>query len=128
MGIALVGGTVPISQTATLLPLDQEVGNHASAAGAVLGLGMIAAAINPAANLGWVRAGVLYGFAVLALEASSYFLWHATFHIGPVLFGIAFSLLLIATYPLRRNLIPPTKGASPAVAPAPDPEPGETPA
>jgi hypothetical protein len=94
----------------SLLPLDQEVGTHASAAGAVLGIGLMAAAINPAANIGWVRAGILYGFVVLAFEAGSYFLWGAAFHLGPVIFGLAFSLLLIATYPQRRQLVPPVRG------------------
>jgi hypothetical protein len=91
------------------LPLDQEVGTHASAAGAVLGIGLMAAAVNPAGNIGWVRAGILYGFVVVAFEAGSYYVWHAPFHFGPVFFGLAFSLLLIATYPQRRKLVPSTE-------------------
>jgi hypothetical protein len=108
MGMALVGGAAVSLVGTTLLPLDQEVGTHASAAGAVLGIGLMAAAFNPAGNIGWVRAGILYGFVVLAFEAGSYYVWHAPFHIGPVFFGLAFSLLLIATYPERRQLVPPT--------------------
>lgn len=106
MGMGMVGGAAVSLVGTSLLPLDQEVGTHASAAGAVLGIGLMAAAINPAANVGWVRAGILYGFVVLAFEAGSYFLWGATFHLGPVIFGLAFSLLLIATYPQRRQLVP----------------------
>jgi len=106
MGMALVGGAAVSLVGTSLLPLDQEVGTHASAAGAVLGIGLMAAAVNPAGNIGWVRAGILYGFVVLAFEAGSYYLWHAPFHIGPVFFGLAFSLLLIATYPQRRQLVP----------------------
>jgi hypothetical protein len=108
MGMALVGGAAVSLVGTTLLPLDQEVGTHASAAGAVLGIGLMAAAVNPAGNVGWVRAGILYGFVVLAFEAGSYFVWHASFHLGPVFFGLAFSLLLIATYPERKHLIPST--------------------
>jgi len=108
MGMALVGGAAVSLVGTTLLPLDQEVGTHASAAGAVLGIGLMAAAFNPSGNIGWVRAGILYGFVVLAFEAGSYYVWHAPFHIGPVFFGLAFSLLLIATYPERRQLVPPT--------------------
>lgn len=108
MGMGLVGGAAVSLVGTSLLPLDQEVGTHASAAGAVLGIGLMAAAVNPSANVGWVRAGILYGFVVLAFEAGSYFLWRAEFHLGPVIFGLAFSLLLIATYPERKQLVPPT--------------------
>lgn len=108
--MGLVGGAAVSLVGTSLLPLDQEVGTHASAAGAVLGIGLMAAAVNPSANVGWVRAGILYGFVVLAFEAGSYFLWRAQFHLGPVIFGLAFSLLLIATYPERKHLVPSSSG------------------
>ena len=120
MGMGLVGGAAVSLVGTSLLPLDQEVGTHASAAGAVLGIGLMAAAVNPRANVGWVRAGILYGFVVLAFEAGSYFLWGAQFHLGPVIFGLAFSLLLIATYPERRQLVPPS-GAKGKPTPIPAP-------
>jgi hypothetical protein len=128
MGMGLVGGAAAALVPTSLLPLDQEVGTHTSAAGAVLGIGLMAAAVNPAANIGWVRAGILYGFVVLAFEAGAYFLWRAPFHLGPVIFGLAFSLLLIATYPQRRNLLPPAIGtrSEPAAAPVEN-EPEKTP-
>src|SRR5579871_4243383 len=116
MGMALVGGAAAALVPTSLLPLDQEVGTHTSAAGAVLGIGLMAAAINPAGNIGWVRAGILYGFVVLAFEAGSYFLWHTPFQIAPVFFGLAFSLALIGLYPHRRQLVPPTTGAAPKAA------------
>ena len=50
MGMALVGGAAVSLVGTSLLPLDQEVGTHASAAGAVLGIGLMAAAVNPAAS------------------------------------------------------------------------------
>jgi hypothetical protein len=112
MGMGLVGGAAVSLVGTSLIPLDQEVGTHASAAGAVLGIGLMAAAVNPSGNIGWVRAGILYGFVVLAFEAGSYFLWKAPFHLGPVIFGLAFSLLLIATYPERKQLIPSTPGTA----------------
>jgi len=130
MGMALVGGAAAALVPTSLLPLDQEVGTHTSAAGAVLGIGLMAAAFNPSANVGWVRAGILYGFVVLAFEAGAYFLWREPFHLGPVFFGLAFSLLLIALYPQRRALVPSSDGAakpapaampSKAVQPAPAP-------
>jgi hypothetical protein len=122
MGMALVGGAAVSLVGTSLLPLDQEVGTHASAAGAVLGIGLMAAAVNPAGNIGWVRAGILYGFVVVAFEAGSYYVWHAPFHFGPVFFGLAFSLLLIATYPQRKKLVPSTSFSDKAAAP-PAPEP-----
>jgi hypothetical protein len=136
MGMALVGGAAASLVPTTLLPLDQEVGTHTSAAGAVLGIGLMAAAINPSANIGWVRAGIIYGFVVLAFEAGAYFLWRAPFHFGPVFFGLAFSLLLIATYPERRKLVPKATEAAirdatitlppPAAAKKTEPVPAET--
>src|ERR1700694_4467818 len=87
MGMALVGGAAVSLVGTSLLPLDQEVGTHASAAGAVLGIGLMAAAVNPVANIGWVRAGILYGFVVLAFEAGSLLVWHAPVHIGPGFLG-----------------------------------------
>jgi hypothetical protein len=133
MGMALVGGAAVSLVGTSLLPLDQEVGTHASAAGAVLGIGLMAAAVNPSANVGWVRAGILYGFVVLAFEAGSYYLWRAPFHIGPVFFGLAFSLLLIALYPQRKSLVPSAteraqkvaKVTPPTPAIEPKPEPAE---
>jgi hypothetical protein len=127
MGMALVGGAAAALVPTTLLPLDQEVGTHTSAAGAVLGIGLMAAAINPAANIGWVRAGILYGFVVLAFEAGSYFLWHTNFQIAPVFFGLAFSLALIGLYPHRRQLVPPATSTSTPKVPAPAPKPAEAP-
>src|SRR5579872_1401986 len=121
MGMALVAGAAAALVPTTLLPLDQEVGTHTSAAGAVLGIGLMAAAINPSANIGWVRAGVLYGFVVLAFEGGSYLLWHTNFQIAPVFFGLAFSLALIGLYPHRRSLVPPATGAARKAAPVPKP-------
>jgi hypothetical protein len=126
MGMALVGGAAAALVPTSLLPLDQEVGTHTSAAGAVLGIGLMAAAFNPVENMSWVRAGILYGFVVLAFEAGSYFVWHASFHIGPVFFGLAFSLLLIALYPNRRALVPERpKPQAPRQAPVPEPAPSK---
>jgi len=121
MGMALVGGAAAALVPTTLFPLDQEVGTHTSAAGAVLGIGLMAAAINPAGNVGWVRAGILYGLVVLAFEAGAHFLLGSQFHLAPVFFGLAFSLALIGLYPHRRSLVPATTGAAPKAAPAAKP-------
>ena len=126
MGMALVGGAAAALVPTSLLPLDQEVGTHTSAAGAVLGIGLMAAAFNPQANVGWVRAGILYGFVVLAFEAGAYFVWREPFHIGPVFFGLAFSLLLIALYPHRQELVPSSTKAAPDEKKPAEPPPTES--
>jgi hypothetical protein len=91
----------------------------------VLGIGLMAAAFNPMGNIGWVRAGILYGFVVLAFEAGAYFLWHTEFHIAPVFFGLAFSLALIGLYPHRKQLVPPATGVQAAKTAAPAAKPAE---
>lgn len=124
MGVGLVGGAAQTLVGPSLTPLDEQIGTHGSAAAAVLGVGLIFAALNPSAHISWVRVGILYGFVVLIFEAGSSLLYRKTFHLGPVIFGLAFSLLLIATYPERKKLIPgvPTRDRTPAVIPEKEPE------
>jgi hypothetical protein len=125
MGIGLIVGAAGTVVVSSFASVDEQVGTHGSAAAAVLGAGLIIAALNPSASIGWVRAGILYGAAVLVFEVIS---WQhgKTFHLGPVIFGLAFSLLLVATYPERKQLLPTTAKKSlpapPVSAPAPEPE------
>jgi len=121
MGIGLVGGALE-TLVGSLATLDEQIGTHGSAAAAVLGAGLIFAAINPARHIGWVRAGILYGLVVLVFEAGSWFLFRKTFHLGPVIFGLAFSLLLIASYPERKKLIPSRSETETKDATIPPPE------
>jgi hypothetical protein len=121
MGMALVGGAAESLVGTSLIPLDQEVGTNHSAAGAVLGIGLMVAAVNPAANINWVRAGILYGLVVVGFEVAAARVLHSPFYLGPVFFGLAFSLLLIALYPQRRSLVPATRGM-PQKAAAPPPK------
>src|SRR4029077_6624133 len=107
MGAALVGGSARALFGEQLLPLDQEIGTHASAAAAVLGIGLMAAAVRPAKNIGWVRAGILYGFVTIFYELGAHYLIGAEFFIGPVIFGIACRLLPISRAPQRAELLPP---------------------
>src|SRR2546429_9266639 len=106
MGMALVGGAAESLVGTSLVPLDQEVGTHASAAGAVLGIGLMAAAVNPSGNVGWVRAGILYGFVVLAFEAGPPFLPAAGFPPGPVLFRAGPQPRRCAACPRPQGLLP----------------------
>src|SRR5438876_10062914 len=104
MGIGLVGGAAGTVLVTSFAPVDEQVGTHGSAAAAVLGIGLIVAAINPSGSIAWVRAGILYGLVVLIFEIISA-LHGKGFHLGPVIFGLAFTLLLIAAYPERQKLI-----------------------
>jgi len=107
MGAALVAGSARALFGERLFPLDQEIGTHASSAAAVLGIGLMAAAVHPSDNIAWVRAGILYGFITIAYEVGAHYMIGAEFFFGPVIFGIACSLLLIALYPQRSKLVPP---------------------
>lgn len=122
MGAAMVAGSARSLFGNSLLPLDLQLGTHSSAAAAVLGIGLMAAAVNPAANITWVRAGILYGIVTVAYELSAHFWLGAEFYYGPVIFGLACSLLLIALYPHRERLLPPVT-SPPAADESADSEP-----
>jgi len=104
MGIGLLGGAAGTVLIASFKSIDEQVGTNGSAAAAVLGVGLIIAAFNPSGSVAWVRAGILYGLIVLIFEIISA-INHKGFHLGPVIFGLAFSLLLIAAYPERKKLL-----------------------
>jgi hypothetical protein len=107
MGIGLLGGAAGTVLVASFKSIDEQVGTNGSAAAAVLGIGLIVAAFNPSGSIAWVRAGILYGLVVLIFEIVSA-VQHRGFHLGPVIFGLAFSLLLVAAYPERQKLLPDT--------------------
>jgi len=107
MGAAMAAGSARALFGNALLPLDLEIGTNSSAAAAVLGIGMMAAAIHPANNIAWVRAGILYGFVTVFYELGAHYIIGSRFYYGPVIFGLACSLLLIALYPQRTKLVPP---------------------
>jgi len=92
----------------------------------VLGIGLIIAAFNPSGSVAWVRAGILYGLVVLVFEIVAA-IHGKGFHLGPVIFGLAFTLLLIAAYPERKKLLPsaspPAGVESKPTAEEPHPEP-----
>jgi len=117
MGIGLLGGAVGTVLVASFKAIDEQVGTNGSAAAAVLGIGLIVAAINPSGSVAWVRAGILYGLVVLVFEIVSA-LSHKGFHLGPVIFGLAFTLLLIASYPERKKLLPERPSAVTKAEPA----------
>lgn len=122
MGIGLLGGAIGTVLVQSFKTIDEQVGTNGSAAAAVLGIGLIVAAFNPAGSIAWVRAGILYGLVVLVFEIVSA-IHGKGFHLGPVIFGLAFTLLLVAAYPERNKLMPSTSGAGMKKAPVTPPEP-----
>jgi hypothetical protein len=124
MGIGLLGGAVGTVLVSSFKAIDEQVGTNGSAAAAVLGIGLIIAAVNPSGSVAWVRAGILYGLVVLVFEVVSA-LHGKGFHLGPVIFGLAFTLLLVAAYPERKKLLPerPEPLAPTSSEPAPEPPP-----
>ena len=121
MGIALVGAAAGTLVGSQLQPLAQAVGTSASPAAAVLGLGLFVAAFNPGGNKGWVLAGILYGLVVLGFQVAGLVQHNQPIQITPVIIGLLFSLLLIATYPQRKR--PAAPPATPQSAPMPAPAP-----
>ena len=117
MGIGLVGGAVGTVLLPEFKSIDEQVGTNGSAAAAVFGIGLIIAAFNPSASIAWVRAGILYGLVVLVFEIVSAIRGKG-FHLGPVIFGLAFTLLLIAAYPARKKLAPEEQASVPPAPPA----------
>jgi len=107
MGAAMAAGSARALFGNALLPLDLEIGTNSSAAAAVLGVGLMAAAIHPANHIAWVRAGILYGFVTVFYELGAHYIIGSRFYFGPVIFGLACSMLLIALYPQRAKLVPP---------------------
>jgi len=122
MGVGLLGGATGTVLVTSFKSIDEQVGTNGSAAAAVLGIGLIVAAINPTASVAWVRAGIVYGLVVLIFEVISQ-LHGKGFHLGPVIFGLAFTLLLVATYPERKKLLPSVAGTPPKDAEAQSPAP-----
>ena len=123
MGVGLLGGAVGTVLVAEFRAIDEQVGTNGSAAAAVLGIGLIVAAFNPSGSVAWVRAGILYGLVVLVFEIVSA-VHNKGFHLGPVIFGLAFTLLLVAAYPERKKLLPKAATATeepPSEAPAAEP-------
>jgi hypothetical protein len=115
MGAALIAGAGVSIVPNALMDLDRLVGTHASVAAAALGVGMCAAAVNPAAHLSWVRIGILYSALVVLYQAVIYLALGVPPAPAPLAFSLACGVLLVLLYPHRRDLLPKTpKQAQPS--------------
>jgi hypothetical protein len=119
MGTALIAGGAESIFPTTLLPLDEAIGTQSSVAAIALGMGICISAFRPAAHIGWVRIGILYGPLVVAYQVMLFFLIGKPFKPAPLIFGLACSLLLAVLYPQRDKLIPPVTDESPASSAVP---------
>jgi hypothetical protein len=102
-----------------------QVGINGPGGRGCAGILLIAASILRLSGLGARRD--LYGLVVLIFEIVNLFN-HKTFHLGPVIFGLAFSLLLIAAYPERKRLLRDVVPTGESSKPSTEETPAETPA
>src|SRR5947208_2104653 len=104
MGTTLIAGGAESIFPNILLPFDEAIGTQASVAAIALGMGICVSAFRPAAHIGWVRIGILYGPLVVALQTLLFFMIGKSFSVGPLIFGLGCSLLLAVLYPNRGSL------------------------
>jgi hypothetical protein len=133
IGLALIGGALTVILPGALVPdtfrpLDHYVGTEGSVVGAVFGLGLCWAAVNPAGNRLWVHLGMLYALLLIVRELTNPSNGKSV-SLAPIIFGGASLLLLLALYPgfgAKKAVAPPPVDAPPASAPPPQPAPAPT--
>jgi hypothetical protein len=100
--------------------LGLYVGTNRSVAGAVFGLGLIWAAINPRANLVWVLLFILYAAVLVVYYVYAALVLHNPWELGPIIFGLLAGGLVAALYPAsgaKLPLQPPAAATPPAASP-----------
>jgi len=119
MGVLLITSSLLTGFFGTVLfPMDQQFGTRGTIAGVAFGIGVTAAAVNPAGHVSWVRAAVLY-CALDALYEILLWVWlgGAAFSLISLAVSVIFGVLLIVLYPNRGALMPAsstrTMGTSP---------------
>lgn len=135
IGLALIGGALTVLVPSSLVPdtfrpLDHYVGTEGSVVGAVFGLGLVWAAVNPAGNRLWVHLAMLYAVLLIVRELINPSNGKSV-SLAPIIFGAASLALLLALYPgfgRRRPAaaIPPPAPAPVTSPPAPASEPPHT--
>lgn len=126
IGLALIGGAITVLLPSALVPdtfrpLDHYVGTEGSVVGAVFGLGLVWAAVNPAGNRLWLHLALLYSVLLVVRELTNPSNGKSI-SLAPIIFGLASLALLLALYPGfgRRK---PAEAPPPAAPPEPTPEP-----
>jgi hypothetical protein len=131
IGLALIGGALTVLLPSPLVPdtfrpLDHYVGTEGSVVGAVFGLGLVWAAVNPAGNRLWLHLAFLYSVLLVVRELTNPSNGKSV-SLAPIIFGLASLALLLALYPgfgqRKAVTAPPTPVTSP---PEPASEPPHT--
>src|SRR5437764_11233651 len=103
MGVLLITSSLLTGFFGTVLfPMDQQFGTRGTIAGVAFGIGVTAAAVNPAGHVSWVRAAVLY-CALDALYEILLWVWlgGAAFSLVSLIVAIILGAPLIALFPNR---------------------------
>src|SRR6266571_4196980 len=121
IGLALIGGALTVLLPGALVPdtfrpLDHYVGTEGSVVGAVFGLGLVWAAVNPAGNRLWVHLAMLYSVLLMVRELTNPSNGRSV-SLAPIVFGGASLLLLLTLYPGFGQRKP-----APAAPPLPAPQ------
>src|SRR5690242_14910534 len=124
IGLALIGGAITVLLPSALVPdtfrpLDHYVGTEGSVVGAVFGLGLVWAAVNPAGNRLWVHLALLYSVLLVVRELTNPSNGKSI-SLAPIIFGVASLALLLALYPgfgRRKPVEAPAAAPAPAEAP-----------
>jgi len=131
IGLALIGGALTVLVPSALVPdtfrpLDHYVGTEGSVVGAVFGLGLVWAAVNPAGNRLWLHLALLYSVLLVVRELINPSNGKSI-SLAPIIFGLSSLALLLALYPRfagRKEVAPePTPVTTP---PEPASEPPRT--
>ena len=129
IGLALIGGALTVLLPAALVPdtfrpLDHYVGTEGSVVGAVFGLGLVWAAVNPAGNRLWVHLALLYAVLLVVRELTNPSNGKSI-SLAPIIFGLASLALLLALYPgfggRKPAPAPPAEAPPPPVTSLPEP-------
>jgi hypothetical protein len=107
MGILIITGSLLGSFANVFFPFDQYLGTRGGVAGVAFGVGIAAAAVNPAANATWVRAAILYCALDVVYEIFlAVWLGGAAFSLIAMVVALIFGVMLIVLYPNRSALVP----------------------
>jgi len=106
LGILLVvGSTLSLFATA-IFPFDSFAGTDTSVAGVAFGVGIAVASFNPGAQIGWVRAAILYMILLVVYRIVFGLFWGTWGQLAPLVIAIVFGVALIILFPRRGELMP----------------------
>lgn len=105
-GILLVIGSMINTFASSVFPAEQYLGTDASAAAAAFGAGIAIASFDPVRNVSWVRALILYAILLIVFQIVFGIFVGTPYKLAPLVLGIVVSIVCIALYPNRGELMP----------------------